>query len=91
MLPNIASPILIQAGMRVSIAIPLGSGLSSWAAGVVPPTPDWGGDDLRGRGFITMAPWMSGVPGVALAVLLVASNLLAEGLRDALDPRTRQD
>jgi peptide/nickel transport system permease protein len=43
----------------------------------------------EGRGFISMAPWMSGMPGVALAVLLVGLNLLAEGLRDALDPRTR--
>lgn len=88
-LPNIASPILIQAGMRVSIAILLGSGLSFLGLGVVPPMPDWGLMIAEGRGFITMAPWMSGVPGVALAVLLVGLNLLAEGLRDALDPRTR--
>lgn len=90
-LPNIASPILIQAGMRVSIAILLGSGLSFLGLGVVPPTPDWGLMIAEGRGFISMAPWMSGMPGVALAVLLVGLNLLAEGLRDALDPRTRGD
>lgn len=88
-LPNIVSPILIQAGMRVSIAILLGSGLSFLGLGVVPPMPDWGLMIAEGRGFITMAPWISGVPGVALAVLLVGLNLLAEGLRDALDPRTR--
>lgn len=90
-LPNIASPILIQAGMRVSIAILLGSGLSFLGLGVVPPAADWGLMISEGRGFITMAPWMSGVPGVALAVLLVGLNLLAEGLRDALDPTTRGD
>jgi ABC-type dipeptide/oligopeptide/nickel transport system permease subunit len=90
-LPNIASPILIQAGMRVSIAILLGSGLSFLGLGVVPPTADWGLMISEGRGFITMAPWISGVPGVALAVLLVGLNLLAEGLRDALDPGTRGD
>jgi len=88
-LPNIVSPILIQAGMRVSIAILLGSGLSFLGLGVVPPTPDWGLMIAEGRGFVSMAPWMSGMPGVALAVLLVGLNLLAEGLRDALDPRTR--
>lgn len=90
-LPNIASPILIQAGMRVSIAILLGSGLSFLGLGVVPPTPDWGLMISEGRGFITLAPWISGIPGLALAILLVGLNLFAEGLRDALDPRTRQD
>lgn len=88
-LPNIMSPILIQAGMRVSIAILLGSGLSFLGLGVVPPTPDWGLMIAEGRGFISMAPWMAGMPGIALAVLLIGLNLLAEGLRDALDPRTR--
>lgn len=88
-LPNIVSPILIQAGMRVSIAILLGSGLSFLGLGVVPPTPDWGLMIAEGRGFISMAPWMSGMPGIALAILLVGLNLLAEGVRDALDPGTR--
>ena len=88
-LPNIASPILIQAGMRISIAILLASGLSFLGLGVVPPTPDWGLMIAEGRGFISMAPWMAGMPGLALALLLVGLNLLAEGLRDALDPRTR--
>lgn len=88
-LPNIASPILIQAGMRISIAILLASGLSFLGLGVVPPTPDWGLMIAEGRGFVSMAPWMSGMPGLALATLLVGLNLLAEGLRDALDPKTR--
>lgn len=90
-LPNIASPILVQAGMRISIAILLASGLSFLGLGVVPPTPDWGLMIAEGRGFISMAPWMAGMPGLALAALLVGLNLLAEGLRDALDPRTRGD
>lgn len=88
-LPNIVSPILIQAGMRISIAILLASGLSFLGLGVVPPTPDWGLMIAEGRGFISMAPWMAGMPGLALATLLVGLNLLAEGLRDALDPKTR--
>lgn len=87
-LPNVAAPILIQAGMRISIAILLASGLSFLGLGVVPPTPDWGLMIAEGRGFVAMAPWMSGMPGLALATLLVGLNLLAEGLRDALDPRT---
>lgn len=90
-LPNVVSPILVQAGMRVSIAILLESGLSFLGIGVVPPTPDWGLMIAEGRAFITMAPWISGVPGVALAILLVALNLLGDGLRDAFDPNTRKD
>jgi ABC-type dipeptide/oligopeptide/nickel transport system permease subunit len=87
-LPNVAAPILVQAGMRISIAILLASGLSFLGLGVVPPTPDWGLMIAEGRGFVAMAPWMSGMPGLALATLLVGLNLLAEGLSDALDPRT---
>lgn len=90
-LPNVVSPILVQAGMRVSIAILLESGLSFLGIGVVPPTPDWGLMIAEGRGFITIAPWISGIPGVALAILLVALNLLGDGLRDAFDPNTQKD
>ncbi len=90
-LPNVVSPILVQAGMRISIAILLESGLSFLGIGVVPPTPDWGLMIAEGRAFITMAPWISGVPGVALAILLVALNLLGDGLRDAFDPTTQKD
>lgn len=90
-LPNVVSPILVQAGMRISIAILLESGLSFLGIGVVPPMPDWGLMIAEGRAFITMAPWVSGVPGVALAILLVALNLLGDGLRDAFDPNTQKD
>ncbi|MEW5771641.1 MAG: ABC transporter permease [Pseudomonadota bacterium] len=90
-LPNVVSPILVQAGMRVSIAILLESGLSFLGIGVVPPTPDWGLMIAEGRAFITMAPWISGVPGVALALLLVALNLVGDGLRDAFDPNSNRD
>ncbi|MFA5081817.1 MAG: ABC transporter permease [Hydrogenophilaceae bacterium] len=90
-LPNVVSPILVQGGMRVSIAILLESGLSFLGIGVVPPTPDWGLMIAEGRGFITMAPWISGVPGLALAILLVALNLVGDGLRDAFDPQTQRD
>ena len=67
-LPNIVSPILIQAGMRISIAILLASGLSFLGLGVVPPTPDWGLMIAEGRGFISMAPWMAGMSNAALMV-----------------------
>lgn len=88
LLPNVLSSLMVQAGIRVSTAILLESGLSFFGIGVVPPTPDWGLMIAEGRGFITMAPWISGFPGLALALLLIGLTLLGDGLRDAFDPRS---
>jgi ABC-type dipeptide/oligopeptide/nickel transport system permease subunit len=88
LLPNVLSSLMVQAGIRISTAILLESGLSFFGIGVVPPTPDWGLIIAEGRGFITMAPWISGFPGVALALLLIGLTLLGDGLRDAFDPRS---
>lgn len=88
LLPNVMSSLMVQAGIRISTAILLESGLSFFGIGVVPPTPDWGLMIAEGRGFITMAPWISGFPGVALAILLIGLTLLGDGLRDAFDPRS---
>jgi peptide/nickel transport system permease protein len=88
LLPNVLSSLLVQAGIRISTAILLESGLSFFGIGVVPPTPDWGLMIAEGRGFITMAPWISGFPGVALAMLLIGLTLLGDGLRDVFDPRS---
>ena len=57
----------MQAGIRISTAILLASGFSFFGLGVVPPAPDWGLIIAEGRAFITIAPWISGLPGVALA------------------------
>lgn len=88
LLPNVMSSLMVQAGIRISTAILLESGLSFFGIGVVPPTPDWGLMIAEGRGFITMAPWISGFPGLALAILLIGLTLLGDGLRDAFDPRS---
>lgn len=88
LLPNVMSSLMVQAGIRISTAILLESGLSFFGIGVVPPTPDWGLMIAEGRGFITMAPWISGFPGIALAVLLIGLTLLGDGLRAAFDPRS---
>lgn len=86
LIPNVMSSLLVQAGIRISTAILLASGLSFFGIGVVPPTPDWGLIIAEGRGFITMAPWISGFPGAALAILLIGLTLLGDGLRNALNP-----
>ncbi len=88
LVPNVMSSLMVQAGIRISTAILLESGLSFFGIGVVPPTPDWGLMIAEGRGFITMAPWISGFPGIALALLLIGLTLLGDGLRAAFDPRS---
>ena len=88
LLPNVMSSLFVQAGIRISTAILLASGLSFFGIGVVPPTPDWGLIIAEGRGFITMAPWISGFPGAALAILLIGLTLLGDGLRNALNPNS---
>ena len=89
LLPHVASSLLVQAGIRISTAILLESGLSFFGLGVVPPTPDWGLMIAEGRGFIAMAWWISTWPGVALALLLVGLTLLGDGLRNALAPKSQ--
>lgn len=88
LLPHVTSSLLVQAGIRISTAILLESGLSFFGLGVVPPTPDWGLMIAEGRGFITMAPWISTWPGLALAILLVGLTLLGDGLKNAFNPRS---
>jgi ABC-type dipeptide/oligopeptide/nickel transport system permease subunit len=87
-LPNILSPIIVQAVLRVSAAILTESSLSFLGLGLPPPTPTWGFMIAEGRGFIVMAPWISTFPGIALFCVVFGLNLFGDGLRDALDPRS---
>ena len=88
-LPNVLSPIIVQFGLNLAVAILLESGLSFLGLGVTPPSPDLGLMIAEGRGFIVMAPWISGFPGMALVVIIVGLNLFGDGLRDALDPKAQ--
>lgn len=86
-LPNAMGPLIIQASLSVGIAILLEAGLSFLGLGVQPPTPSWGqmlSDALR---FIDIIPAYAVFPGIALTVVLIAINLLADALRDRLDPQ----
>ncbi|MGH6914078.1 MAG: ABC transporter permease, partial [Geminicoccales bacterium] len=89
LLPNVLSPIIVQFGLNLAVAILLESGLSFLGLGVPPPQPDLGLMIAEGRGFIVMAPWISGLPGLALVVIIVGLNLFGDGLRDALDPKAQ--
>jgi peptide/nickel transport system permease protein len=86
-LPNAWPPIIVETSLRVTFAILLGSALSFLGLGAQPPLSEWGLMIAGSRPFIEQAPWIGLVPGFALCILLVAINLLGEGLREFLDPR----
>jgi ABC-type dipeptide/oligopeptide/nickel transport system permease subunit len=63
--------------------------LSFIGLGAQPPTPSWGAMVAEGRDLLRVAPWVSLVPGIAIGFTVLGTNLLGDGLRDALDVRTR--
>ena len=81
--------VIVLATLGIPNAIISGAALSFLGLGIKPPTPDWGEMLNSGRGFITLAWWLSTFPGLAIVVMVLAINLFGDGLRDALDPRLR--
>jgi peptide/nickel transport system permease protein len=88
LLPNAATPIIVAAALAVGNAIMLEAGLSFLGLGVPPPAPSWGTMIAEGREALINAPWIAAFPGFAVVAAVVACNLLGDGARDALDPRT---
>ncbi len=89
-LPNALGPIIVQATFGVPAAILFEAFLSFLGIGVQPPTPSWGSMAADGLAAIRIAPHMVLVPSIALSLTLMAFNFLGDGLRDALDPRSRR-
>jgi peptide/nickel transport system permease protein len=87
-LPSAVGPIVVQATLGIGFAILAMAGLSFLGLGVQPPTADWGEMLARGRRFLPEATWLMVFPGVAVSLTVLAFNLLGDGLRDALDPRS---
>ena len=87
--PNVLSPLTVQATITLSQAILLEAYLSFLGLGTQPPFPSWGTMLQEGRSFLETAPWMSIFPGVAIMLTVLAFNLLGDGIRDVLDPRSR--
>ncbi len=85
-LPNAATPVLVQASVLMAIAILVEASLSFLGVGVRPPTPSLGLMLADGRGFMLQAPWMVVFPGLAIMAAVLGFNMLADGLRDWLDP-----
>ena len=90
-LPNALAPVLVSATLGVAGAILTESALSFLGIGIQPPTPSWGNILTGGKDNLEIAWWLSFFPGLAILVTVLGYNLLGEGIRDALDPRLRQE
>ena len=86
-LPNVFSPILVQATLTVAAAIIAEASLSFLGLGQQPPAPSWGSMLNVAKDFLSQAPWMAIWPGTAIFLVVMGFNLLGDGLRDSLDPR----
>ena len=90
LLPNVISPVIVQATLGLAEAIIEAAALSFLGLGATPPTPEWGAMLSEGRSYLRVAPWVTFFPGLAIFLIVVSFNLLGDGLRDALDPRLRR-
>lgn len=88
-LPNILSPIIVQATIRIAYAILIASGLSFLGLGAQPPTPEWGAMLSQGRSYMFDHPHVALYPGLAILTVVLAFNIFGDGLRDALDPKMK--
>jgi peptide/nickel transport system permease protein len=86
-LPNILSPVIVVATIRLAHVIILEASLSFLGLGVQPPTASWGSMVADGREFMLDAWWVSTFAGLAILILVLAINVASQGLRDAFDPR----
>lgn len=88
-LPNILAPLLVQATLGVGTAELDSAGLSYLGLGIQPPAAEWGSMLNDARDYWLHAPWALLFPGLAITLTVLGFNLLGDGLRDALDPRSR--
>jgi peptide/nickel transport system permease protein len=89
LLPNITAPVIVQSTLAIAAAVIAEASLSFLGLGQQPPAPSWGSMLNTAKNFMDNAPWMAIWPGLAIFLLVLAFNLLGDGLRDALDPRHR--
>ena len=88
-LPNIVPPVMVQATLAIAVAIVAEASLSFLGLGQQPPAASWGSMLNSAQRFMTQAPWLALFPGLAVFFAVLAFNLMGDGLRDALDPRSR--
>jgi peptide/nickel transport system permease protein len=88
-LPNCLSPILVKASMDMGTAILTAASLGFIGLGAQPPNPEWGAMISHGRNYLPTWWWYSAFPGLAIYLTVLGFNLLGDGLRDVLDPKSR--
>jgi peptide/nickel transport system permease protein len=86
-LPNCLAPILVVATLEIGVVIVTEASLSFLGLGAAASEPSWGGMLSDGRAYLTRAWWLATLPGLAIFAVVLAVNILGDGLRDALDPR----
>ena len=86
-LPNIISPLIVNATVRLGYVILIVAALSFLGLGTPPPTPDWGSDLSAARDYMESHPLIAAFPGLAICYTVLSFNLFGDGLRDILDPR----
>jgi len=89
LIPNVLAPVIVTATLGIGNTIVLEAGLSFLGLGVQPPTPSWGNMVADGRDNLLGAWWVATFPGLTIVAVVLAFNLVGDGLRDALDPRLR--
>jgi len=88
-MPNILNNLVVVATLEMANAILLEAALSFLGLGVQPPTPSWGLMVSEGKDFLFFEPWLITIPGVALFILVLAINLVGDGIRDVTAPESR--
>ena len=88
--PNTLAVLMVQGTFVFALAVIAEANLSFLGAGVPPTTPSWGNIMGEGRTYLSLAFWVTFFPGVFLSLTVLASNLLGDGVRDALDPKLRR-
>jgi peptide/nickel transport system permease protein len=86
-LPNVVTPLIVQATLAIAAAVIAEASLSFLGLGQQPPAPSWGSMLNTAKNYVEQAPWMAVWPGISIFLLVLSFNLLGDGLRDALDPR----
>ncbi|MGH7554788.1 MAG: oligopeptide ABC transporter permease [Longimicrobiales bacterium] len=89
LIPNVLAPVIVTATLGIGNTIVLEAGLSFLGLGPQPPTPSWGNMVAAGKDTLLTAWWEATFPGLTIVLVVLAFNLVGDGLRDALDPRLR--
>jgi peptide/nickel transport system permease protein len=88
-LPNCMGPLIVQGTLLIAIGVVIEASVSFIGLGVQPPTPSWGSMLAESRNYIFSGEWWLPVfPGIAISLTVIGFNLLGDGLRDLLDPRS---